>query len=49
MFNMVYQIMSAHPTNPVYLSFKTKTMKTFCVSVKGFAARVLLFFVTMEP
>ena len=32
---MVYQKISAHPTNPVYLSFKTKTMENLCVSVKG--------------
>ena len=25
----------AHPTNPVYFSFKTKTKKTLSVSVKG--------------
>ena len=25
----------AHPTNPAYYSFKTKTKKTLCVSIKG--------------
>ena len=33
--NMVYQKLSAHPTNPVHFSFKTKPQKTPCISFKA--------------
>ena len=32
---MVYQKISSHPTIPVHFSFKTKTKKTLCISVKA--------------
>ena len=35
MFNMVYQKISSHPIKPVHFSFKTKTKKTLCISVKA--------------